>query len=710
MSVPQDYVERVYAGVLGKIIGVYLGRPFENWSYDQIARTLGEVNYFVHERFDVPLIVTDDDISGTFTFLRALPDYDHRRDLTPAQIGQSWLNYIIERRTILWWGGLGNSTEHTAYLRLKRGIEAPHSGSMALNGKVVAEQIGAQIFIDGWGMVAPGDPELAADLARRAASVSHDGEAIYGAQVVAAMVAHAFVESDLNQLLDTATGLIPADSLIYALINDVRTWHAAEPDWRKTREQIAGKYGYDRYGGNCHIIPNHALIIHALLHGDDQFQKSLMIVNTCGWDTDCNSGNVGCLLGVKNGLAGIDQSGPDWRTPVADRLYLATADGGRAITDALTEAYHIVNSGRALHEQAPLAPKNGARYHFEAPGAVQGFQAEESPEVRGVVTVANVAGQSRSGGRSLALHYHGLAPGRRARVATPTFIPSRATADYFHRRGYALYASPTLYPGQTVTAAVTADPQNGEAVCCNLYAQVYGADDQPVIRRSPEVQLSPGATHTFSWRMAETGGDPIAAIGVEISHARRADGVVYLDYLTWSGEPDVVFCRPEHNGEMWRFAWVDAVDQYTPRWPEAFRLAQNEGRGLLIQGTREWRNYEARATITPHLVKATGIAVRVQGLRRYYALLLCDDQHVRLVKALDGDQVLAERSFEWQLGEAYELSLAAEGTRLSAQVNGQLLFTVEDQTRPLVGGAVALVCEEGRAATDAVVVRPLNPA
>jgi hypothetical protein len=28
-SLPADYVERVYAGVLGKMIGVYLGRPFE---------------------------------------------------------------------------------------------------------------------------------------------------------------------------------------------------------------------------------------------------------------------------------------------------------------------------------------------------------------------------------------------------------------------------------------------------------------------------------------------------------------------------------------------------------------------------------------------------------------------------------------------------------------------------------------------------------
>ena len=123
-------------------------------------------------------------------------------NLTPEQIGNTWLNYLIERRTILWWGGIGNSTEHTAYLRLKSGIPAPASGSIALNGKTVAEQIGSQIFIDGWGMIAPGDPELAADFARRAGSVSHDGEAIYGAQVIAAMEAQAFVESDLNRLID----------------------------------------------------------------------------------------------------------------------------------------------------------------------------------------------------------------------------------------------------------------------------------------------------------------------------------------------------------------------------------------------------------------------------------------------------------------------------------------------------------------------------
>jgi hypothetical protein len=39
---------------------------------------LGEVHYYVHEKLNAPLIVTDDDISGTFTFLRALPDNGNR--------------------------------------------------------------------------------------------------------------------------------------------------------------------------------------------------------------------------------------------------------------------------------------------------------------------------------------------------------------------------------------------------------------------------------------------------------------------------------------------------------------------------------------------------------------------------------------------------------------------------------------------------------
>ena len=41
------------------------------------------------------------------------------------------------------------------------------------------------------------------------------------------MEAAAFVEPDLERLLDTALTFIPADSTIARLIGDVREWHAA---------------------------------------------------------------------------------------------------------------------------------------------------------------------------------------------------------------------------------------------------------------------------------------------------------------------------------------------------------------------------------------------------------------------------------------------------------------------------------------------------
>jgi ADP-ribosylglycohydrolase len=705
MPVPADYEERVYAGVLGKIIGVYLGRPFEGWSYERIMERLGEVYYYVHDRLSAPLIVTDDDISGTFTFLRALPDYGNRRDLSPRAIGQTWLNYIIENRTILWWGGMGNSTEHTAYMRLKRGVPAPESGAIATNGRTVAEQIGAQIFIDGWAMVAPGDPELAADLARRAASVSHDGEAVYGAQVIAAMEAQAFVERDLDRLLDTAAGLIPRDSTIHRLISDLREWRAGDNDWRRTRERVVERYGYDKFIGNCHMVPNHAVIILALLYGDDDFQRSLMIANTAGWDTDCNSGNVGCLMGIKNGLAGIE-AGPDWRGPVADRMFLPTADGGRAITDAASETYRVTAIGRALAGQPAAAPKNGARFHFSLPGSVQGFQPEESPECRGTASVANVSGNRvgapLSGAPALAIRYHGLTVGRRARVATATFTPPEA----LRMRGYTLVASPTLYPGQRLRARVVADGENAGPVTAGLHVRAYNAGETLDVRRGPARSLAPGEAALLEWSVPPADGMPIAEVGVEISSETRADGTLYLDWLTWDGTPEVALGRPEAGGEVWQRAWVNAADHaHFGSAARPYRLMQDEGAGLLIQGEREWRDYEVSAAVTPALALSAGIATCVQGQKRYYALLLCRGGKARLVKALDGVSTLAEAEFPWELDRPYTLTLRTNGGRLEGRIDGGPTLAAEDRDRPLESGAVALIVEEGRIDCGPVTVR-----
>ena len=171
MSIKQ-YQNSIYAGVLGKIIGVYLGRPVEGWTFEKIRDTFGEIYYYKNHKTGAPLIVPDDDISGTFAFFRALEDTGYDPDISAQEIGNAWLNYIVENETILWWGGLCRSTEHTAYIRLKNGIKAPESGSEKLNGKSMSEQIGSEIFIDTWALVNPNNPERTAEMARRAASAT----------------------------------------------------------------------------------------------------------------------------------------------------------------------------------------------------------------------------------------------------------------------------------------------------------------------------------------------------------------------------------------------------------------------------------------------------------------------------------------------------------------------------------------------------------
>ncbi|MEV4539500.1 ADP-ribosylglycohydrolase family protein [Asanoa sp. NPDC049518] len=669
---PDDYDERVYAGVLGKVIAVYLGRPFEGWTYERISRDLGEITGYVNDRVYLPLknhllVVTDDDISGTFVFPRALRD--HGPEPTSAQVGDTWLNEILEGTSVLWWGGVGNSTEHTAYLHLKDGVPAPDSGSIARNGVVVAEQVGAQIFVEGFAMTRPGDPEAAADLVERAARVSHDGESVHAARVVAALVAGAFTETDMDRLLDVAAGLIPRDSLIRRVVDDVREWTAADADWTTTRARIDDRYGYHRYGGNCHVVPNHATVVHAVARSRGAFLPAMTVVNTSGWDTDSNAGDVGAICGVFGGLAGI-ADGPDWRGPIADRMYLPSTDGGSTVTDAAREAIVLADHGRAW---AGLPPREHAeRFHFALPGSVQGFTVHE-----GDARVHNPGGR--------------LAIDGAATVATPTFIPPEARDMPI----YGLIASPTLYSGQTLHAKVS-----GGGFRLTL---AHYADDGDTL------SWVDGPAGTTSWTVPDLGGQPVVYVGL------RTTGPTELSSLTWDGAPTVTLTRPAnahvgHGGDpgaMWRRAWVKAVDRWDPHWPEPFRIVQNRGTGLLIQGAREWRDYTVTADVTPHLAESAGLAARVQGLRRYYALRLAGRDRVELVRHVDGPvpKVLATRAYPWEFGVTHQLALRVAGSRITASVDGVELFDLDDTA--LSCGGVALLVEQGRTATQAVQITPI---
>jgi hypothetical protein len=108
------------------------------------------------------------------------------------------------------------------------------------------------------------------------------------------------------------------------------------------------------------------------------------------------------------------------------------------------------------------------------------------------------------------------------------------------------------------------------------------------------------------------------------------------------------------------------------------------------------------------MAKSFALAARVQGMKRFYALFLCSDGQARLIKALDGDRVLAEAPFKWELDVDYNFALQVNGNRMVASIDGQTLFEVEDTQRPLDGGGIALVCEEGYIKADDVAVCPVS--
>ena len=114
------------------------------------------------------------------------------------------------------------------------------------------------------------------------------------------------------------------------------------------------------------------------------------------------------------------------------------------------------------------------------------------------------------------------------------------------------------------------------------------------------------------------------------------------------------------------------------------------------------------ADVTPHLIRSAGVAARVQGMRRYYAVRLARngmEPTLQLIRMLNEETVLAEKPFAWELGETYALKLTVEGDRLVAQ-SGETVLTASDPA--LTCGGIALLIEEGRTATQTVRVRPVS--
>ncbi|MCU6711616.1 ADP-ribosylglycohydrolase family protein [Paenibacillus sp. J5C_2022] len=672
----ENYVESIYAGFIGMNIGIRLGAPIEPvaWTYERIRDVYGDIRSYVKE---YRTFAADDDANGPVFFVRALYDDAVDRELEPQDVGRAWLNYAREGVGMFWWGGEDISTEHRAYLNLRKGIAAPRSGSIEQNGLVMAEQIGGQIFIDSWGLLFPGDTEKAARYAEKAASVSHDGNGLYGARFMAACIAKAFEARSVNEIIDAGLAMIPQDSTYAAVVNAVRDFHLREPgDFAACRQYLEDHWGYDKYTGVCHIIPNAGICVLAMLYGAGDFARTVEIASMCGWDTDCNAGNVGTILGVYGGLAGI----PDhYRKPINDFIVASSVSGYLNVVDFPTFAKELALlgyrlSGAAAPDELAGRVKPGELYFdFDLPGATHGFRTSNPFKTPVVRHSEQVTSDSRG---SLEVVFDRLVAGDSSKIFFKPFY----RREEFNDEKYKPTFSPQAYSGQTVSARIYVDQWEGEPVTLTPY--VRNTHTKEEIRLSAVTPRSGDWTDT-QFIIPDTDGALIDEIGWVLESdsplTDRAIGSLYIGRFQVYGGAEYTVDFAKQAKE---FLSVTPFAHHNGQWElqgDALHCTA-EGDCSSYSGNYYVRNMELKAVVTPLSGWSHAVIVRAQGIMRHYRLGFDGKGAVSFIRNDHGYERLTSANYDWEHGKAYTFHVKVHNDRFTLFINGENVLECKDET------------------------------
>jgi ADP-ribosylglycohydrolase len=693
-----EYIEKIYAGWLAKIIGIRLGAPIEGWTYRKIQNVYGELD---HYPVDYQAFAADDDSNGPLFFLRALEDGKGKFDLTPQAVGEALLNYAPFEHGFFWWGGYGVSTEHTAYLNLRSGIPAPRSGSIEQNGSAVAEQIGGQIFIDTWGLVCPGNPDLAAKYAEKAAGVTHGGNGIYGGIFVASCIAYAFEEKNIRKIIEKGLSYIPQDCEYTRTVRAVMAYHDNNPkNWRDCFGYIFENFGYDRYPGNCHIIPNIAVMILGLLYGEGDFSNTINITNMCGWDTDCNVGNVAAIMGVVCGLEGIDYE--KWRKPINDFLACSSVVGSLNIMDIPYGASYIARLAWALAGEELPEPYRDIiadridSCHFEYPGSTHAIRVriEHSTSVP-QAEIVNTGETAHSGKRSLKVHVMPLHPAERVYVYRKTHYTSKD----FHDSRYDPCFSPLVYPGQDIHGSVFL-PQYGTD--CEVRMYVHNADTNTVIE-GEKIILKKGEWQELSLHIPSIKAGLIdeAGFAFDMLGLQRLpmDLSCMIDDLYFDGKPDYTVDLAKTKEDFWNGLHRE-ITQFTRLkglWylEDKYAHLSCSDFGEVYTGRYDWEDYTASFSIKPLTGNEHYVNVRVQGATRSYAAGFAEGGKLILWKNENGYRKLAEVNFVREVGKEYIITVTVKGRDFAVEVDGKRYLSFSDNDDPYLSGAVGFSVRNG---------------
>jgi hypothetical protein len=272
---------------------------------------------------------------------------------------------------------------------------------------------------------------------------------------------------------------------------------------------------------------------------------------------------------------------------------------------------------------------------------------------------------------------------------------------------YDLLATPLIYPGQQLQATLFAPPDNRQTVTVRLCYRVYDENSELHCYYGDPQPLPPGGGITLTMTLPDCHGQPIAEVGVALAAASA--GRVLMDTLRWDGTPHLTLRKPAGKSDFWWRAWVNGADLLSRHYPDRFRISSERDEGLLIHGTREWRDYRIQCDLTLHLGDYGGLAFRFQGMRRYYAVRLTADEKLQLIRVRDDKlTVLAEAPLANVVEREIAFDIRLQGTLIEATVDNIRLSVIDDDAGALADGGCGLLVFAGAISSAAMHISPVH--
>ena len=307
-----DYKDKLRGFWLGGCIANWTGLPTENQRTEFPFFTDSD---FGTDKYDYVLDQNpwgaDDDTDIEYIYQYAIEKFNNYK-LTGQQISSAWQKHIGLPK--LWVSNL------SALGQMQNGVIPPET-SLPQNNPMW-EMIDAQLTTEVFGILAPGRPEVALDMAYlpiRTTAYLHSKWASEFYIIMHSMASLVKPSSTRKEqifwLASQARKRIPDWSYIADMYDFVKTEYEANPDkdnWEKTRDKVAQRYQYEINAGYRYQYPwdsgiNFAASMVSLFYGEGNYKKTIRIGCMSGWDSDNPTSTWGGLLGFLYGHKGLQK-------------------------------------------------------------------------------------------------------------------------------------------------------------------------------------------------------------------------------------------------------------------------------------------------------------------------------------------------------------------------------------------------------------------